>query len=126
VLLVEDEPAVRALTARVLTAAGYHVVAAGTGTEALEIAAQMETQPDILVTDAMLPGIHGGQVAARLRERWPGLRTLLMSGYMREAIERSEGLDSGLVFLQKPFTPNELLTTVRRVLDGDTDSAQQG
>jgi PAS domain S-box-containing protein len=116
VLVVEDEPLVRAVTARALAAAGYRVLVAADGGEALDIAAR-EPRLDLLVTDVIMPGKSGRAVADELRRERPGLRVLFVSGYPRDAISRAGVLDSGVEFLPKPFTALVLQERVRHVLD---------
>ena len=115
VLLVEDEAVVRAIVERTLVRAGYQVVVANSAEEALEL-----TDPDgrfaLLVTDVVMPGMNGWELGKRLRARWPGLRVLYISGYTEDAQEQSIS-ESGSSFLQKPFLPVDLLSTLRKLLD---------
>lgn len=117
VLLVEDEDGVRILMARILAEMGYQVVVASNGETALSIFEQRKGQFNLLVTDLVMPGMGGGDLAARLAPLWPGMKVLYISGYADHALllEQSLGLDSG--FLQKPFTPEVLGVKVREVLD---------
>ncbi len=117
VLLVEDEPSVRTLAARALGRAGYRVVEAGNGVEALQKVGSLERPLDLLVTDVVMPQMGGKELAARLTERQPGLRILYVSGYTENAIVHHGVLDKGIVFLQKPFMPDALLERVRQILD---------
>jgi hypothetical protein len=113
VLVVEDDAAIRALVQRALSRAGYRVTAAATADEALAAAA---SAPDLLLTDVILPGANGGQLAGELRLRFPELRVLFTSGYAAEP--GGEPLVPGdAPFLPKPFAPDELLRKVREVLD---------
>ena len=113
VLIVEDDEAVRALTGRVLAESGYRCLVARSGTQALGMAADHGGPIDLLVTDVVLPGIPSGEVAERLRARFPNLRVLVTSGYAGEEIARSD-----TPFLPKPFTPDTLLQAVREALAG--------
>ncbi|HEY6079359.1 MAG TPA: ATP-binding protein, partial [Polyangiaceae bacterium] len=117
VLLVEDEGAVRGVLERALKRASYDVVVACTGDEAVQLA---ETQGpfELLITDAVMPGISGWEVGKRLGARWPQLRILYISGYTEDALAHGGALDPGLNFLQKPFGPADLLERVRRILAG--------
>ena len=117
VLVVEDEPAVRALTVRVLRGRGYTVLEAGSAAEADRVAVAHPGAIDLLVTDVILPGEGGRPLALRLTAARPGLRVLFMSGYtddevVRHGVERDEAH-----FLQKPFAPAALAAKVREVLD---------
>jgi PAS domain S-box-containing protein len=115
VLLVEDEPQVRALTSRVLTQLGYEVIAAEDGTEALALAAAHHGPIALLLTDMVMPRMGGGELVRRMRELQPDIPVLLMSGYSEELVA-AEHPDHP--FLPKPFTPVELAEAVRRVLAG--------
>ena len=115
-LVVEDDEALRQLLERLLATAGYAVLSAATGAEALELCASGEEQIDLVVSDVVLPGIGGVELVSRLRERFPDARALLMSGYTEEVI--GEALAPGTRFLGKPFTAAELRAGVRDLLDG--------
>ena len=114
---VEDEASVRRLVQRILSAAGYHVLEAGDGRQALEIAEHFEDPICLLVTDVVMPGISGGDLARRLRENRPDLDALFLSGYPEETGEVDAGLLNPGRFLQKPFTDEELLEKIRTILD---------
>ena len=119
VLLVEDDDAVRTLTRKMLAAHGYTVLAAGGGAEALELAAGHTGPIHLLVTDVVLPGMSGRDLAARFRSGRPGVKVLYTSGYTDEAIVHHGILDAGIAFLQKPFTSTTLAHKVRETLDSD-------
>jgi CheY-like chemotaxis protein len=111
ILLVEDEPTVRALTGRILRRAGHEVTTAAAPAEAL--ARPEAAPPDLLVTDVMLPEMDGIELHRRLADRWPGLRVLFMSGFPGGNARLEEAIARGEHFLQKPFGPAELLDKVR-------------
>jgi CheY-like chemotaxis protein len=115
VLLVEDEPAVRAIAARSLERSGYRVLQASGGTAALELV-HRHGKPDLVLTDLMMPGIGGAELARRLKERWPALPILLMSGYSVEDLLRQGALGSDRTIIQKPFTPDSLVGSVAAAL----------
>ena len=116
VLLVEDYRRVRELARKVLTRQGYRVLAAPSGDEALMLAGDFDGTIDVLVTDIVMPGISGIELARQLREARPGIATVFMSGYTGETLE-SVGRDgSGAAFLQKPFTPSALARAVHEAL----------
>jgi two-component system, cell cycle sensor histidine kinase and response regulator CckA len=120
VLLVEDELAVRTFAVRVLETAGYTVVAASDGAEALRY---MEGEPraiQLLLTDVVLPHMNGKVLAEQLTADAPTLKVLYMSGYADDAIVHHGRIEVGLAFLHKPFSPGTLLRKVREVLDQDT------
>jgi signal transduction histidine kinase len=111
ILLVEDEPTVRALAGRILRRAGNEVTSAASPAEALAL--PTEERPDLLVTDVLLPEIDGIELSRRLTARWPGLRVLLMSGFPGGNARIEEAIARGEHFLQKPFGPSDLLEKVR-------------
>lgn len=116
VLLVEDEDAVRAATKAVLTRNGYVVVEACSGADALRVADSRKVI-DIVVSDVIMPGMSGAELAERLKAKRPATRILLMSGYTDDALADRGSLAYGVAFLQKPVTPDILLGKVRDTLD---------
>jgi len=121
VLLVEDEAAVRRLGRRILERKGYQVVEADSGEAAMRMFERMAPDIALLVSDVVMPGMSGGELARRLRIIKPSLRILFTSGYAADAIAQHGGLEAGTAFLEKPFTPDALAQKVRDVLD-ETDS----
>jgi CheY-like chemotaxis protein len=118
ILLVEDEPALRGLTRRILESGGYTVIEASHGLEALE-RLEAHTGPlDLVLTDVVMPGMNGRELAGRVLERRPDVRVLYASGYTDDAILRHGVLDAASRFISKPYTPSELKRKVREVLDG--------
>jgi PAS domain S-box-containing protein len=116
VLLVEDEAAVRDLTEQVLRRQGYRVLAAATGTEALQISREFSGPIELLITDIVMAGMSGPEVAAKLENSRPQTAVLYMSGYAGDSV-LGAGNEKGIAFLQKPFTPIALAQRVREVLD---------
>ncbi|MDH4235971.1 MAG: PAS domain S-box protein [Nitrospira sp.] len=116
VLLVEDQKSVRDLVCIALEGYGYQVVKAANGEEALRLAAAMPKPVNVLVTDVVMPRLTGPVVAERLRDRWPGLKVLFMSGYTERVKPVFLNLP-GTLFIQKPFLPTELAAQLRRLLD---------
>ncbi|HEX9393910.1 MAG TPA: ATP-binding protein, partial [Gemmatimonadales bacterium] len=117
VLVVEDAPAVRAVTRQVLERQGYTVIEAAGGDAALQLAAAHAGPIHLLLTDVVMPGLSGRQVAERLAIRRPEMRVLYASGYTDDSIVRHGILEEGIAYLQKPFTPESLARKVRNVLD---------
>jgi CheY-like chemotaxis protein len=117
VLLVEDQEDVLALTREALELAGYTVLEASSGPEALRLVAEAGGPPDLLVTDVVLPGMSGRELAEHLLAAHPGLKVLYMSGYTEDAVTRHGILGPSVQFIQKPFTPLALVRKAREVLD---------
>src|SRR5437773_1188222 len=117
VLLAEDEPAVRAIARQAPERQGYTVLAAPSGADALALAAQHGATIHLLLTDVVMPGMSGRDLADRLTAQRPGIRVLYISGYTDNAIVRHGMLEPGLAYLQKPFRPDALVRKVREVLD---------
>jgi CheY-like chemotaxis protein len=106
----------RLLCETLLSGLGYRVATAESGPEALLLVQEKGLEPDIIVTDVIMPGMSGAEMADRLRRVRPCLRVLYMSGYPDEAIAPHGVLDPGIPFIQKPFTEQALATKVREVL----------
>jgi two-component system, cell cycle sensor histidine kinase and response regulator CckA len=117
ILLVEDEAGVRKLSLTVLEKKGYVVLEAASGDMALQVARSQIGPIHLVLTDVVMPGMSGRELWDRLRLLRPDSRVLFMSGYMDDAIARHGVLESGIAFLQKPFTPFGLAQKVRDVLD---------
>jgi PAS domain S-box-containing protein len=118
ILLVEDEPTVRALAARVLRAQGYHVLEAADGLQALRVAKEfMGPTIHLLLTDVVMPQMGGRALAERLAASLPGIKTLFISGYTGEGITQGSEVEPRIELLQKPFSPATLAQKVRAVLD---------
>jgi len=125
ILVVEDEAPVRAVTRQLLERNGYTVLEAPDGAAALALVdgAAGGRHIDLLLTDVIMPGMSGRELAAQLNARRPNLRVLFMSGYTDDAVVRHGMLEPGLAYLEKPFRPTALLRKVRGVLrerDPDT------
>ena len=119
VLLVEDEPMIRAMSSLVLRNQGYTVLEAANGAEALKLASDPATEKvDLLVTDVVMPLVGGMELAARIWAERPETKVLFTSGYMDDSNINPEVLKRGSAFLQKPFTPAGLTRKVKEVLLG--------
>jgi len=116
IFLVEDDVQLRELVTEILTARGYDVEVID-NIEQLDSVLQRIAACKLLLTDVVMPKMSGPEVAKRLSQHWPGIKVLYMSGYTTDAIVHRGVLDSGLFFLQKPFTPATLAAKVREVLD---------
>jgi len=117
VLLVEDEPSILRMTAKMLGRLGYRVLKAGTPEEALRLAEVHAGGIDLLMTDVVMPAMNGRELSGRLQGSYPSLRVLFMSGYTANVIAHHGVLDKGVHFIQKPFSKNDLAAKVRGVLD---------
>jgi CheY-like chemotaxis protein len=116
ILLVEDEDLVRKVVARILERAGYRVLIAANGAEAVAIAEQLRGPVDALITDVVMPGISGKEVAARMAGRFPNLKILFITGYTEDEFLRNGILDQGRAIMLKPFSPEDLLRRLREML----------
>jgi PAS domain S-box-containing protein len=117
VLVVDDEPQLRTVVRRMLENAGYRVVEATDGQRALDVLEEGRTPIDLVLTDMLMPGLHGRELIARVRQRWPGLAVLGMTGFADEA-EPGPGeashLHQGVTMLRKPFSVRELMAAVAK------------
>ena len=117
ILLVEDDGALRELLSRTLNEAGYRVIAPPSPDEALRLVRERAADPDLLVTDVVMPGMSGPTLARELVAIKSGLRVLLISGYTDDAMLRMGAFDAGKALLLKPFGPASFLRKVRETLD---------
>jgi PAS domain S-box-containing protein len=116
ILVAEDQDEVRMLTCMVLRSAGYQVLEAGDGLEAMLVAEQFGQPIRVLLTDVIMPGMNGKELAMQLGRLQPDLKVIFMSGYTGRIMNEGSAIDSSAVFLQKPFVPARLLETVERTL----------
>jgi CheY-like chemotaxis protein len=117
ILVVEDETAVRELARTILAAQGYSVLVAESAVEAEKIAAAGSRKIHLLLTDVVMPGVSGRELARRITSSNSGMQVLFMSGYTDNVIAHGGVLEAGVAFLQKPFTPRALTDKVRELLD---------
>ncbi len=117
ILLVEDEPQVRAVAARALRSAGYRVLEATNGRDGVQVARRERDGIDLIVSDVVMPEMGGKEMVELARQFLPQVAVLFVSGYTAGSFPQSIGDASTSNFLQKPFTPQELLATVRHLLD---------
>jgi CheY-like chemotaxis protein len=117
ILLVEDEEFVRNVTQEVLEMEGYKVLCVANGAEAIACLTEHPTTIDLLLTDVVLPGMNGRDLAARLALMQPGLRVIFMSGYTDNSVLRNSVAEASTPYLQKPFTLDALVAKVHEALD---------
>ena len=119
ILVVDDETSVRERRAKVLAKAGYQVATAANANEALR-AIEAGLEPDLVVSDIIMPGMNGVELAGQLRERFPRLPILFVSGFVAENVDQ-RGFDiPGADFLPKPFRGRDLLAALTKLLDAGT------
>jgi two-component system, cell cycle sensor histidine kinase and response regulator CckA len=116
ILVVDDERAVRALAVAILERGGYAILSAESAEEALDLAARHDGPIDLLLTDVVMPGIHGRELAERLHLLRPECRVIFMSGYSRDILPLDLPADDHVVLLEKPFTRSALLEHVEHEL----------
>lgn len=121
ILLVEDEPSILNLGFRILRNAGYKVLMASNGEEAITLEQQHNGRIDLLLTDIIMPGMGGVMLKHQIKKTRPGIRVLYMSGYASGNITQEEEEDPGFLHLQKPFTIEELLQAIRTILDSPSN-----
>jgi two-component system cell cycle sensor histidine kinase/response regulator CckA len=117
ILVVEDEPSVRALAVRILQSHGYEALAAADGPEALRISQKHHRPIDLLLTDVVMPEMNGKELAEQLRREQPDMRVVFMSGYGEDVIAHHGVLNEGTTLLPKPFNLDTLTQKVRAILD---------
>lgn len=117
ILLVEDEPALRTMAGEALRRNGYSVLEASNAAEALRLAEMQGSRIDLLLTDVVMPGMNGRELAAHVADRFPGVKVLFVSGYTDSAVIRSGLLSGSSAFLEKPFPPSILMRRIRELLD---------
>jgi PAS domain S-box-containing protein len=122
VLLVEDEQIVRDLAARILKRLGYKVLQAPEGSRAILLAEEYKDRIDLLMTDVVMPGMNGRQLATRLLGLHPEMKVLYSSGYSEDALGGQGIVEEGLHFLGKPYHPQALAKKLREILDGPAPS----
>ena len=117
ILVVEDEPTLRALVRKVLERGGYEVIESQSGLAALELWSRTRPHVDLLLTDMVMPdGISGLQLAEKLKVENPDLKVIFTTGYSAELMGKDFEIKEGVNFLQKPYPPQKLVQTVRNRL----------
>jgi PAS domain S-box-containing protein len=116
ILIVEDEPAMREVTGRILTRRGYHVLVAASGHEAIDIAERQPGHIHVLLTDVIMPRMQGKEVAERIRALRPGVQVLFMSGYTQGILNSQGMMNADVNLIEKPFTEARLLTLLAKII----------
>lgn len=119
ILLVEDEPSVRHLFSKVLQQYGYTVLEAQNGEEALAVCDDFKKRIHLMITDVVMPGITGTQLADTLKSRVPEMKVLFMSGYSDKTVFGADALNSNIHFIQKPISPRDFVLRVREMVPMD-------
>lgn len=117
ILVVEDETGIRELVRDVLQLAGYDVLTARNGNDALQMAESRGEPIHLVLTDLIMPGLDGLELARRLRVLQPDIKVILMSGYGEDRIDEVGGLQADMAVLEKPFTTPNLLAKIRAMLE---------
>jgi len=117
ILVVEDEEMLRGMTERILTKYGYKVLTAGNGKEAFRNSVNNRGRIDLILTDVIMPGMSGKELAERMQLKIPEIKVLYMSGYTNNTIADHGILEKDVAFIQKPFTPKDLAGKIRALLD---------
>jgi len=125
ILLVEDEPMVRALGKEFLEEYGYRVLTAGNGREGLQMCQDFAERIDLIITDVVMPQMSGRELAEKARELRPDARVLFMSGFTDDAVVRHGIVADDVCFIQKPFSPEALARKAREVLEGANGQSSQ-
>ena len=115
ILVVDDEPVIRSLVVDTLAPLSYQTFGAASGFEALELLAKSRVGIDLLISDIIMPGMHGAELARRIRENYPGIKVIFMTGYLDSSVR--QGMDPNATVLMKPLSPSVLAAKVREVLD---------
>jgi CheY-like chemotaxis protein len=117
IMVVEDEPTLRALVRKVLERGGFAVIESSSGLAALELWSKTKPHIDLLLTDMVMPdGISGLQLADKLKAQNPGLKVIFTTGYSAELLGKDFNIQEGVNFLQKPYPPQKLVQTVKNGL----------
>ncbi len=119
ILLVEDEELVRNMTRKMLETCGYTIIEARDGFEALKILDAEDCQPDLLMTDVVMPQMGGRELAEKINEKMPDMKILFTSGYTDDAVMRKGIIETNTNFIPKPFTFDDLSRKIRKILDAE-------
>ena len=125
VLVVEDEPSLRELAEVVLTDGGFHVLTASNGAEGLQIVQAARTTVELVITDVIMPQMGGREMVEKIRRTNPDLKVMYISGYSYDTFDRSGEIDASIRFLEKPFTPKQLLSKVHEAFAIRSPAADQ-
>jgi CheY-like chemotaxis protein len=117
VLVVDDEQDLRSLVANVLTEYGYKVVTASSGAKAVALIQKMDTPPDLLLTDVVMPGMSGPMLADQLLAKFAGARVLFMSGFDERQVVQRYVVEKGFTLITKPFQLHNLCAAVKKAIE---------
>jgi two-component system cell cycle sensor histidine kinase/response regulator CckA len=117
ILVVDDQMIVLSATAMMLKRFGYTTLAADSGERAIELWESHSRKVDLLFTDVFMPGMNGAELATKLRTQVPDLKVLFTSGFGRDAVQSVLSPEQRTTFIEKPYSPSELATTIRSLLD---------
>jgi CheY-like chemotaxis protein len=115
--VVDDEQDLRSLVANVLTEYGYKVVSASNGAKAVTMIEKMDTAPDLLLTDVVMPGMSGPMLADQLLAKFPGARVLFMSGFDDRQVVQRYVVEKGFTLITKPFQLHDLCAAVKKAIE---------
>jgi len=124
ILVVEDEGSLRKLMETILSQLGYKVCIAANGGEALHLIEEKMLEPDLIITDVIMPNMSGRELMDKLRRNRPDLKVLYMSGYTNNAIAHHGVLDPGTPFIQKPFTLRDIDKKIREIFQGGVEDSR--
>jgi DNA-binding NtrC family response regulator len=124
VLVVEDETIVRNLASKALQKAGYTVLTAVDGQNAIDVITNHRGKVDLVLTDVIMPRMNGRDLANFITKKYPKTRVLLMSGYTDDAVNNKSLINPDIQLISKPFTPQSLTVFVRHALDGKWETAK--
>ncbi len=119
ILMAEDDEMLREMAKKMLEKAGYRIITAVSGEDAMDFVKDFNDPIDLLITDIVMPGMNGRDLAGQMQEKIPGLKVLYMSGYTANVIAHHGILDKDLNFIQKPFSHDEIASKIREILDTD-------
>ncbi len=118
IVVVDDDDSIRRLVLDTLVPLGYEVLEASCGEDAFQVIERMQGNIDLLVTDAMMPGMNGIELLEKVKVQYPDIKGLLMSGYADKIIAEHKKPGSDIIFINKPLLPISLSNKIRAVLDG--------
>jgi len=125
IVLVEDDETVRFVEREILSDAGFNILEAECGEEALKICEEYEGRLRLVITDVVMPGMNGRELVRALDEKYPDMKAIYVSGYTRDVIKSEGDLEPGAAFVQKPFSADFLLEEVKKILKQSDEQENQ-